>query len=258
MADALVIVPTYNERENVGRLVEMLFAHVPEAHVLFVDDASPDGTGEALDRLAAADGRVRVLHRPQKEGLGRAYLEAFRLALNLPYPFVLEMDADLSHRPSDVPRLLDAAQTADVVLGSRYLGGVRVINWPLGRLVLSRGAGVFVRWVTGMPFSDPTSGFKCYRRAALEALDLDAIHSNGYSFQIETVFRLWSMGFRIVEVPITFEERREGQSKMSGAIVTEAMRVVWRLGFRHVFCRLPPRVPHPASVIATVQREVRS
>jgi len=248
MADAIVIVPTYNERSNVERLAALLFQHAPDVHALFVDDGSPDGTGGVLDRMAAADGRVRVLHRAAKEGLGRAYVAGFREALKGPYAFFLEMDADLSHDPADVPRLVAAAGAADLALGSRYAGGVRVINWPLSRLVLSRGAGIFVQWSTGLPFDDPTSGFKCYRRAALEALDLGAIRSNGYSFQIETVHRLWRQGFRIVEVPITFEERQEGQSKMSGAIVREAFRIVWRLGLRHA--HRAPRAPHPASVAA--------
>jgi len=248
MADAIVIVPTYNERSNVERVASTLFQHSPDTHVLFVDDRSPDGTGALLDRMAAADARIRVLHRENKQGLGRAYVAGFRRALEGPYRFFLEMDADLSHNPADVPRLLEAARTADVALGSRYVGGVRVMNWPLARLMLSRGAGIFVKWTTGMPFLDPTSGFKCYRRAALEALDLDAIRSNGYSFQIETIHRLWRIGFRIVEVPIVFEERQQGQSKMSGAIVREAFRVVWRLGVRHP--RRPPRAPHPASIAA--------
>ncbi len=248
MADAIVIVPTYNERSNVERVAAALFQHAPDAHVLFVDDRSPDGTGELLDRMAAADARIRVLHRNAKQGLGRAYVAGFRLALEGPYRFFLEMDADLSHNPADVPRLLEASRSADVALGSRYIGGVRVMNWPLARLMLSRGAGVFVQWTTGMPFLDPTSGFKCYRRAALEALDLETIRSNGYSFQIETIHRLWRIGFRIVEVPIVFEERQQGHSKMSGAIVREALGVVWRLGLRYP--HRPPRAPHRASVAA--------
>lgn len=248
MADVVVIIPTYNERSNVERLVEALFRHAPHVDALFVDDNSPDGTGAVLDSIAAADARVQVLHRQTKAGLGRAYIAGFRKALERPYRFFLEMDADLSHNPADVPRLLEVAQTADLALGSRYIGGIRVMNWPLGRLMLSRGAGVFVKLTTGMPFLDPTSGFKCYRRAALEALDLETIRSNGYSFQIETIHRLWRAGFRIVEVPIVFEERRAGQSKMSGAVVREGLRIVWRLGLR--YSHRPPRKPHPASVVA--------
>jgi dolichol-phosphate mannosyltransferase len=252
MADAIVIVPTYNERSNVERVAALLFEHAPSAHLLFVDDHSPDGTGALLDRMAAAEPRIGVLHRAEKQGLGRAYVAGFHRALAGHYRFILEMDADLSHNPADVPRLIEAAGAADVALGSRYIDGMRVINWPLRRLLLSRGAGVFVQWSTGMPFADPTSGFKCYRRAALEALELDTIRSNGYSFQIETVHRLWRKGFRIVEVPITFEERQEGRSKMSGAIVREAFRVVWRLGLRHA--HRAPRAPHPASVAAGGRR----
>ncbi len=255
MADAIVIVPTYNERSNVERLVSLLFRHAPDVDVLFVDDNSPDHTGAELDRLAHGDARVRVLHRPTKEGLGRAYIAGFHEALQGPYRFFLEMDADLSHNPADIPRLIAAAGAADVALGSRYIGGVRVINWPLNRLILSRGAGLFVKWTTGLPFADPTSGFKCYRRAALEALELDTIRSNGYSFQVETIHRLWRKGFRIVEVPITFEERQSGRSKMSGAILREGFRVVWRLGFRHP--RRAPRAPHPASVAAASAKGAR-
>lgn len=248
MSDTLVIVPTYNEKENVAAVSAAVLAACPEAEVLFVDDRSPDGTGELADRLAAADPRIHVMHRERKEGLGRAYLAGFRWALERPeFRFILEMDADFSHDPKAVPELRAAAQRADLVLGSRYVGGIRVINWPLNRLILSTGAALYVRLITGMPFTDPTGGFKCFRREVLAAMDLDGIRSNGYSFQIEMTHTVWHLGFRIAEWPIVFEERREGQSKMSGGIINEALFMVWKLlarcgGRRH------PRGVHPDSV----------
>ncbi len=250
MSDTLVIIPTYNEKENAAPIAKAVLAACPEADVLFVDDGSPDGTGELADRLAAEDPRIHVLHRQQKQGLGRAYIAGFRWALERPdYLFILEMDADFSHDPKAVPQLRAAAQDADVVLGSRYVGGIRVINWPLKRLILSTGAALYVRLITGMPFTDPTGGFKCFRREVLAAMDLDAVRSNGYSFQIEMSHTIWHMGFRIVESPIVFEERREGQSKMSGGIVNEALWMVWTLLARCGF-RRTPRGVHPLSVAA--------
>lgn len=251
MTDTLVIIPTYNERVNVEPLAGQVLAACPEAELLFVDDNSPDGTGELAARLARENPRLHVLHRPGKQGLGRAYLAGFRWALERPqYRFILEMDADFSHDPKAVPQLRAAAQKADLVLGSRYIGGIRVINWPLNRLILSTGAALYVRWITGMPFTDPTGGFKCYRREVLAAMNLDRIHSNGYSFQIEMTHTAWHLGFRIVEVPIVFEERREGLSKMSGGIVNEALWMVWKLLARCGF-RRRPRGIHPLSVAAT-------
>ena len=250
MSDTLVIIPTYNEKVNAEPIAKAVLAACPEAEILFVDDNSPDGTGELADRMAAANPRVHVLHRQQKQGLGRAYIAGFRWALERPgYRFVMEMDADFSHDPQAVPQLRAAAQTADLVLGSRYIGGIRVINWPLNRLILSTGAALYVRLITGMPFTDPTGGFKCFRREVLAAINLDGIHSNGYSFQIEMTHTAWHLGFKIVEAPIVFEERREGQSKMSGGIVNEALWMVWKLLARCGY-RRRPAVVHPHSVAA--------
>ncbi len=239
MSNALVVIPTYNERENVEAIAHAALAADPDLDVLFVDDGSPDGTGEIADSLAQAQPRIHVLHRQEKQGLGRAYVAGFRWALDRHYELVFEMDADFSHNPADLPRLRAATAQADLVLGSRYLHGVRVINWPLSRLILSKGAAVYVQMITGMPFSDPTGGFKCFRRSLLEAIPLDRIGSNGYSFQIEMTHQAWRRGFRVAEVPITFEERRSGQSKMSGAIVREATWVVWKLLFQSGLRRRP-------------------
>ncbi|MGD9781701.1 MAG: polyprenol monophosphomannose synthase [Kiritimatiellia bacterium] len=250
MSDTLVIVPTYNEKENAAAIAQAVLAACPEAELLFVDDNSPDGTGQLADRLAEANPRIHVMHRTQKQGLGRAYLAGFRWALERPeYRFVMEMDADFSHDPKAVPQLRAAAQDADLVLGSRYVGGIRVINWPLNRLILSTGAALYVRLITGMPFTDPTGGFKCFRREVLAAIPLDDIHSNGYSFQIEMTHAAWHLGFKIAESPITFEERREGQSKMSGGIINEALWMVWKLLARCGY-RRRPRGVHPQSVAA--------
>ena len=249
MNDALVIIPTYNEKDNVRSIMEAVLAATPRADILFVDDDSPDGTGRIIDELVAAQARVHVLHRSGKQGLGRAYIAGFTWALEHSYAFVLEMDADFSHNPADVPRLIDAAQTADLVLGSRFVGGIRVINWPLERLILSKAAALYVRVITGLPVMDPTGGFKCFRRAVLEAVDLDRIHSNGYSFQIEMNHRAWMLGFKVTEVPIVFEERREGESKMNFSIVGEALWRVWLILFR-ARLRRKPRGVHPTGVQA--------
>lgn len=237
MRDTLVVIPTYNERENVARIVPAVLAACPECDVLVVDDNSPDGTGRIADGLAAENPRVKVLHRERKNGLGRAYVAGFRKALADGYAYVMEMDADFSHDPADVPRIRRAAEGgADLALGSRYVGGIRVLNWPMDRLLLSTGAALYVRLITGMPFTDPTGGFKCYRREVLEAIPLERVRSNGYSFQIEMTHTAWRLGFRIEEVPIVFLDRKEGTSKMSGGIVNEALWMVWKLlaraGFR--------------------------
>jgi dolichol-phosphate mannosyltransferase len=227
---ALVIVPTYNERQNIARLIESVVAQDARLEVLVVDDASPDGTGQLADELARRDGRVHVLHRPGKMGLGTAYLAGFRWALDRDYAYVFEMDADFSHDPAHLPQFLDAIETADLVLGSRYRNGkVTVVNWPISRLILSYSANLYARAVTGLPLFDSTGGFKCFRREVLEAVDLDAVRSNGYAFQIEMSFRAWKRGFRIVEIPIVFTDRTEGESKMSKRIVREAIWMVWRL-----------------------------
>jgi dolichol-phosphate mannosyltransferase len=226
----LVIVPTYNESENIMRIVPLILAQDPRLDVLIVDDNSPDGTGRMADELAAADPRVHVLHRAGKEGLGRAYLAGFRWALERPYQFIFEMDADFSHDPTHLPEFLAAVQGADLVLGSRYRDGkVTVVNWPMTRLMLSYGANIYARAITGLRLGDATGGFKCFRREVLAAIPLDQVRSNGYAFQIEMSFRAWKRGFRIAEIPIVFHDRTEGESKMSKRIVREAIWMVWRL-----------------------------
>src|SRR5881227_1549232 len=225
----LVIVPTYNERENLPRLVQRIMEQPAPVDLLIVDGNSPDGTGQLADQIAAKNPRVHVLHEKEKAGLGRAYCAAFQWALQRDYEFIFEMDGDVSHNPDDIPAFLQAAQGADLVLGSRYNNGIRVINWPLKRLMLSMGAGKYVRFVTGMPFSDPTGGYKCFRRKTLLSLDLEGVRSNGYSFQIEMTHKVWRQGMKIVEVPIIFTDRFQGSSKMSPKIVREAFLMVWRL-----------------------------
>jgi dolichol-phosphate mannosyltransferase len=239
MQRALVIVPTYNERENLEPLAERVRNLPQPVDVLIVDDASPDGTGQLADDLAAKHPSIHVLHRAGKAGLGRAYCAGFLWALERDFEFILEMDGDFSHDPDDIPRFLEAAQNADLVLGSRYRAGIRVINWPLSRLVLSLAAAQYVRWITGMPFTDPTGGFKCFRRATLESLALESVRSNGYSFQIEMTHKVWRQTLRVVEVPITFTDRYQGSSKMSGGIVREALLMVWRLWAQNGFRRRP-------------------
>jgi len=240
-AKTLVIVPTYNERENLLPLVDRLMNLDVVVELLVVDDNSPDGTGKLADELGAKNPFVHVLHRPEKDGLGRAYCTGFAWALEKDYEFIMEMDGDFSHNPSDVPAFLKAAEDADLVLGSRYAKGIRVINWPLRRLLLSVCAARYVQVVTGMPISDPTGGFKCFRRGALQAIDLANIRSNGYSFQIEMTHKIWMRGMRIVEVPIIFTDRFQGTSKMSSHIVREALWMVWRLWLQNGLRRRPRR-----------------
>jgi dolichol-phosphate mannosyltransferase len=225
----LVIVPTYNERENLPRLVERLMRQPAFVDLLIVDGNSPDGTGQLADEIAAKNPRVHVFHEKEKAGLGRAYCAAFQRALQRDYEFIMEMDGDVSHNPDDIPAFLEAAQNADLVLGSRYKNGIRVINWPLKRLMLSMAAAKYVQIILGMPISDPTGGYKCFRRSALAGIDLDAVRSNGYSFQIEMKYRALGAGMKIVETPIVFADRRIGQSKMSRAIFAEALLMVWKL-----------------------------
>jgi dolichol-phosphate mannosyltransferase len=227
---ALVIVPTYNERENILKLVEAVLAQSPVIDVLVVDDGSPDGTGALVDERAAANSRVHVIHREKKLGLGTAYVAGFKWALERDYEYVFEMDADFSHDPQHLPQFLSSIENADLVLGSRYRDRkVTVVNWPIGRLMLSYFANVYARAVTGLQVFDATGGFKCFRRKVLEAIDLNDVKSNGYAFQIEMSFRAWKKGFRIVEIPIVFVDRTEGSSKMSKKIVREAVWMVWRL-----------------------------
>lgn len=245
MNKTVVVVPTYNERENLPPLADRLLRLAVPVDLLVVDDNSPDGTGRIADELAAAHSNIHALHRTEKNGLGRAYIAGFKWALQHGYEFVFEMDGDFSHNPDDIPMFLQAARTADLVLGSRYLNGIRIINWPLSRLMLSKGAAKYVQIVTGMPFTDPTGGFKCFRRRALEALNLDEVHSNGYSFQIELSHKLWRQGMTIVEVPIIFTDRFQGHSKMSGHIISEAFWMVWRLWLQNGMRRRPRALPAP-------------
>jgi dolichol-phosphate mannosyltransferase len=241
MNPTLVIMPTVNERENLPRMAQKLLSLPTPVDLLVVDGNSSDGTGKVADELSAKHPQIHALHEEKKNGLGRAYIAGFKWALRKDYEFIFEMDGDFSHNPDDLPAFLDAAanQGADLVLGSRYSGGVRVINWPLKRLMLSRCAGIYVKVITGMPFTDPTGGYKCFRRRALEAVNLDEIHSNGYSFQIELTHRLWRQGMKVVEVPITFTERVEGRSKLSRGIVTEAFWMVWWLWLQNGLRRWP-------------------
>lgn len=230
MSRALVIIPTYNESENLPRLIPSVLGQDPSLEVLIVDDASPDGTGRIADKLSEQEPRVHVIHRTGKLGLGTAYLEGFRWGIQRGYDFLFEMDADFSHDPKHLPEFLRAIQGHDLVLGSRYLGGrVTVTNWPITRLLLSYFANVYARWVTGIKVADLTGGFKCFRRSVLEAIELDRVESNGYSFQIEMTMRAAHKGFRIGEIPIIFADRDNGQSKMSNRIIREAVWRVWRL-----------------------------
>lgn len=248
-ADTIVIVPTYNERENLIPLVHRVMGLPTQVDLLIVDDNSPDGTGEMADKLAAEHDRIHVMHRPGKAGLGRAYCAGFSWALERHYQFIFEMDGDLSHNPDDIPAFLDAARHADLVLGSRYCNGIRVINWPLRRLMLSLGAAKYVQLITGMPFTDPTGGFKCFRRNTLLSIDLEGVHSSGYSFQIEMTHKVWRQGLKIAEVPIIFTDRFHGTSKMSPKIVREALRITWKMLFQNRLRRTPKRGrPQPATV----------
>jgi dolichol-phosphate mannosyltransferase len=236
---ALVIVPTYNECENIARLITSVLGQDPRLEVLVVDDGSPDSTGDIVATMGSSNPRVHLLQRPRKMGLGTAYIAGFKWSLERGYDYTFEMDADFSHDPAHLPQFLRVIETADLVLGSRYREGkVTVVNWPINRLLLSYFANVYARWVTGLPLWDSTGGFKCYRRAVLAAIDLDRVRSNGYAFQIEMSFRAWKKQFRIVEIPIVFVDRTEGTSKMSGSIVQEAVWMVWRLRFWSLTKRL--------------------
>jgi dolichol-phosphate mannosyltransferase len=234
----LVVVPTFNERENIARIIEEVLGTDPGIELLIVDDNSPDGTGEVADRAAAENPRVHTLHREGKMGLGSAYVEGFRYALREGYDAVFEMDADFSHDPKAIPDFLEKLADHDLVLGSRYLDGVSVINWPMSRLLLSYFANIYARVVTGAPIRDLTGGFKCFRREVLEAIDLDRVHSDGYAFQIEMDVKAWKKGFRVVEMPIIFVERGVGTSKMSRRIIWEALWLVWRLRIASILGRL--------------------
>jgi dolichol-phosphate mannosyltransferase len=239
-AEVLVIIPTYQERENLPLIVGRVRAAVPEAHLLIADDNSPDGTGDAAGELASSDGNVHVLHRAQKEGLGAAYVAGFQWALDAGYEVIVEMDADGSHSPEQLPTLLAALTTADVVLGSRWVAGGQVSNWPKSREILSRGGNAYVRFALGLSLRDATGGYRAYRAKVLRSFDLTTVRSQGYCFQVDLALRSWQHGYRIVEVPITFVERELGLSKMSRAIVLEAF---WRVTLWGLQRRLGHRGP---------------
>ncbi len=231
--DTLIIIPTYNECENIVQLTENILNISNYTDILIVDDNSPDGTGKIADKLSIKESRIKVLHNDKKNGLGRAYISGFKWALKKEYTYVMEMDCDFSHDPKEIANFRNKMKSGyQLVLGSRYLGGVRVINWPISRLILSRGAAIYVKIITGMPFTDPTGGFKCFHRKVLESYDLDKIEANGYGFQIEMTHKAWIKGFSIGEIPIVFEDRKAGKSKMNGSIISEALWVVWKLAFR--------------------------
>ncbi len=235
---AVICLPTYDERENLAPILQAIHQAAPDVDVLVVDDDSPDGTGRLADEIAARDRRVKVLHRERKEGLGRAYLAGFAWALARGYGLVLEMDADFSHDPRHLPALLAASCNADLVLGSRYVPGGGTVHWGLGRRLVSRGGSLYARTILRVPVRDLTGGFKCFRREVLEALDLESVECSGYAFQIELTYRAIRRGFRVVEIPIVFADRRVGRSKMSRRIVLEAMRKVWSMRFSR-FARAP-------------------
>jgi dolichol-phosphate mannosyltransferase len=238
--ETLIVVPTYNERQNIERVLGDLLSLGLDLEVLVVDDNSPDGTGQFVDEYIEKDPRVHVIHRPGKMGLGSAYIEGFQWALaETDVKYIFEMDADFSHDPGAIPEFLVKIPDYDLVIGSRYLDGITVMNWPLRRLVLSVGANIYTRIITGMPVKDATGGFKCFRREVLEALPLEKIKSDGYSFQIEMNYHAWKRKFRLIEIPIIFVDRQEGMSKMSRRIIYEAAFLVWKLRFASIFGRLP-------------------
>lgn len=227
----IVIIPTYNEIENIEKMIETVLS-LPECpDVLIVDDNSPDGTGAKVKELLPTSEKIHLIERSGKLGLGTAYIEGFKYALKNEFDYIIEMDCDFSHDPKDISRLLKEIEHYDLVIGSRYIQGVNVVNWPLKRLLLSIGASFYTRVITGMPLKDATSGFKCFRKKVIESIDLDKIHSNGYSFQIEMHFKAWKNKFKIKEMPITFTDRIDGHSKMGKAIVREAIFMVWKLRF---------------------------
>jgi dolichol-phosphate mannosyltransferase len=230
----LVVIPTYNEKKNVETLIPKILQMYPEIHILIVDDNSPDGTADFVSDLSRRDGRIHLIKREKKAGLGTAYVAGFKFMLAAGYDYVVQMDADFSHDPAEIQNFLREIENYDLVIGSRYTNGVRVINWPISRLLLSYFANVYTRVITGLPLHDSTGGFKCYRREVLEKIGLDEIKSNGYSFQIETTFYAWKKNFRIAEIPITFVDRIEGSSKMSKKIVREAVFMVWKLRFKSI------------------------
>lgn len=238
MPRILVVIPTYNESENIPRLIPLILEQTGGVEVLIVDDGSPDGTGDIVRSMGKSDPRVHLLERTGKMGLGTAYVAGFRYALAGNYDYVFEMDADFSHNPKEIPAFLAKAHDVDLVVGSRYTNGVRVLNWPMQRLLLSWTANIWTRFMTGLPLNDATGGFKCYRIAVLKGIDLDSIRSNGYAFQIEMSYKAWRKGFRLGEIPIVFLDRNAGTSKMSKHIVYEAFFMLWKLRLRSMLNRL--------------------
>lgn len=239
----IVVIPTYNEKDNIKILIEKILALNLISHILIVDDSSPDGTGKVVDELVEKYSNVSVIHRKDKLGLGSAYREGFRYALNAGADYIIEMDADFSHNPDRIPLLIEEAKKADVVVGSRYLNGISVVNWPIRRLILSYFANSYTRVITGLKVRDCTSGFKCFNRRVLESIDLGAIKSDGYSFQIEMNYRCMENGFTIYEIPIIFIDRNAGTSKMSKKIVREAVFMVWRLRVGSIWKRVMNKTP---------------
>ncbi len=234
----LIIIPTYNEIDNIERMISTLFGLYPQVSLLIIEDGSPDGTADVVRRMQETHSNLHMIERKGKLGLGTAYVTGFKWALERDYQFVFEMDCDFSHDPKQVPDLLSAAQSNSLVIGSRYIDGIRIINWPFRRLLLSYLASIYTRFVTGIPVFDTTGGFKCFSRHALETLELDNIISNGYIFQLELNYRVWNKGLKVKEVPIIFYERRDGQSKMGGGIIFEALFAVVRLRFYKMIGRL--------------------
>lgn len=232
---SLLIIPTYNEIDNIEKMLTRVTTSYPELNILIIEDGSPDGTADVVKDFQKKLDTVHMIQRTGKQGLGTAYITGFKWALERDFQFVFEMDCDFSHDPDDLPRLLEAAQTNDLVIGSRYIDGIRIINWPFHRLLLSFGASIYTRFITGLDVLDVTGGFKCFTRSALESLNLDKVFSNGYSFQVELNFKIWAKGLKIKEVPIVFTERRDGESKMSGGIVKEAVFAVIMLRVRKIF-----------------------
>ncbi|MFI5251800.1 MAG: polyprenol monophosphomannose synthase [Bacteroidota bacterium] len=235
MATTLVVTPTYNEADNIELFISKVLGQGELIDMLIVDDNSPDGTGDIVAKLQSVNPRIHLLRRPGKMGLGTAYVEGFRYAITHKYDYVFEMDADFSHNPEEIPKFLDKIRSCDLVVGSRYTNGVRVVNWPIRRLLLSYAANVYTRVVTGMNLKDATGGFKCFRRTVLEAINLQKVKSNGYAFQIEMNFKVWSKGFKVCEHPIIFVDRQSGVSKMSRRIVYEAVFMVWKLKIQKIF-----------------------
>ena len=230
----LIIIPTYNELENLPRLLPEVLSKDESIEVLIVDDNSPDGTAAFVENEMKINNRIHLIIRQSKQGLGTAYIAGFKYALQNNFQIIFEMDADFSHDPKEIPRFLDEIKNSDVILGSRYINGVNVINWPLRRLLLSSFANLYTRVITGMPIYDATGGFKCFRREVLEAIDLGRVTSNGYAFQIEMTFKAWKKGFKVKEIPIIFVDRVKGKSKMSKKIVREAVTMVWKLRIKSI------------------------